>query len=469
MRLDGWKLIAAHFGRERSTVIRWSTERGLPVHRIPGPGRASVYALREELDAWLEADRARAEEPEESGPLVAAPDQPAALAGEPLAGEPLSGEPLSGGLAPDSWLANQRSRRGLFLLVPGTIAIASLSAYAFNREPVRQRDVSLPADARAADLYLEARSDWAARRPASLEAAIGKLRQVVALDPGFAPGYAALADSYVLAREFGSLDDVEAYARAQAAADAALRIDPENPDALRASAFIEYWWRGDGMVAARLFRAAVAANPQSAQTRFWFGNVLIDNGDFADGIAELERARLLEPASLALQTDIAWARWSMGETERGQRELERLRDANPMLATVHDCLSVIYLASGDVVAFVAEIAAMADARAAETEQLQAQRLQAALARDPASVAAGLLADLEAELATGQRSSLPWPAFVATAARDRRAVLRLLETGLARGEKWGSAGLLRHMRESWQVDLRVLTLMDQLEPESLVQG
>lgn len=33
--------------------MRWATERGLPVHRIPGAGRGSVYALTEERDAWL--------------------------------------------------------------------------------------------------------------------------------------------------------------------------------------------------------------------------------------------------------------------------------------------------------------------------------------------------------------------------------------------------------------------------------
>ena len=304
-------------------------------------------------------------------------------------------------------------------------------------------------------------------RSTSIEAAIGKLQQVVALDPGFAPAYAALADSYVLAREFGALDDVDAFARAQAAADAALRIDPENADALRAGGFIEYWWRGDRAAAARLFRDAIAANPQAAQTRFWFGNVLVDNGDFAAGMAELERARLLEPASVALQSDIAWARWSMGEEERGLRELERLRDANPSLATIHDYLSVIYLARGDTAAFVAALTAMAEVRQSQRDLAQAARLQTALASDPASVAPLLLAEMQAGLADGSRTSLPWPVFVATAAGDRNAALRLLETGRSRGEKWGSAGLLRHVAERWAGDRQITALLDTLAAESLL--
>jgi len=51
-RIDGWKSIGAHFGRDRTTAIRWARERDLPVHRLPGGKTATVYALRYELDAW---------------------------------------------------------------------------------------------------------------------------------------------------------------------------------------------------------------------------------------------------------------------------------------------------------------------------------------------------------------------------------------------------------------------------------
>jgi hypothetical protein len=52
-RLDSWKEIAAHLGRSERTVKRWEAERGLPVYRVPGGGRGSVYAFAAELDEWL--------------------------------------------------------------------------------------------------------------------------------------------------------------------------------------------------------------------------------------------------------------------------------------------------------------------------------------------------------------------------------------------------------------------------------
>jgi len=53
-RLDSWKEIAAFFGRDERTVRRWETERELPVHRVPGGGRSSVFAYNDELADWLE-------------------------------------------------------------------------------------------------------------------------------------------------------------------------------------------------------------------------------------------------------------------------------------------------------------------------------------------------------------------------------------------------------------------------------
>src|ERR1700740_389234 len=60
-RLDTWKEIGAFFGRDERTVKRWETTRGLPVHRVPGAGRANVYAYTDELAEWLNGAKIGAE------------------------------------------------------------------------------------------------------------------------------------------------------------------------------------------------------------------------------------------------------------------------------------------------------------------------------------------------------------------------------------------------------------------------
>jgi hypothetical protein len=52
-RLNSWKEIAAFVGRDERTVKRWEESRGIPVRRLPGAGRASVFAYTGEVEAWL--------------------------------------------------------------------------------------------------------------------------------------------------------------------------------------------------------------------------------------------------------------------------------------------------------------------------------------------------------------------------------------------------------------------------------
>ena len=51
-RLDSWKEIAAYLQREIRTVQRWEKGEGLPIHRHYHQRIGSVYAFKEEIDAW---------------------------------------------------------------------------------------------------------------------------------------------------------------------------------------------------------------------------------------------------------------------------------------------------------------------------------------------------------------------------------------------------------------------------------
>jgi Tol biopolymer transport system component len=63
-RLDSWKQIAAYLNRDITTVQRWERRESMPVHRHLHDKRGSVYAVPEELNAWLDS-RKLAPSPEE--------------------------------------------------------------------------------------------------------------------------------------------------------------------------------------------------------------------------------------------------------------------------------------------------------------------------------------------------------------------------------------------------------------------
>ena len=443
-RIDGWKAIGQHFGRDRTTVIRWARERGLPVHRIPGGTSGSVYALRSELEAWSRGGDAG----EGEVPVV-----------EPVA-EP---EP-PGNIQPPA-----PSRRRWPWLAAGAIVATGIGLAAFG---LRASDspMALPADAEAARLYVDARDAWASRDPEAVAGAIRQLEAVIRAEPGFAPAHAALADAHLLAREFGSEPDALAFPRAKKAAEQALALDPDLAAAHRALGFIAYWWERDPQAAGRAFRRALELNPDEAQTRFWYGNVLADNGEPAAARRELDAARLLDPGSLAIQTDLAWAIWSAGEIVDAERRLRAIVARAPDLVSGHDALSVILLEKGDFAGYLAALSARVQLRGEPRLVRQLAQLEAAArAGGPAAIGPWLVAHARSDEQGKPFPDHSWAAFAASCTNDRAQLGDILAVAVANRERWGSAGFRRAIAQRWRDDAAVQQALKQLTSPRIEPG
>src|ERR1700676_4091571 len=96
-RLVGWKDIATYLGKTERTVKRWGASRGLPVYRIPGGSKASVYAFPGEVNEWLTSSSTTDPERVES---AAAPD----------AGETLPESAVTHASAPSPFLIEPASQ-----------------------------------------------------------------------------------------------------------------------------------------------------------------------------------------------------------------------------------------------------------------------------------------------------------------------------------------------------------------------
>jgi len=52
--LDSWKEISAYIGRSEKTCRRFELDLGLPVHRYENSPRARVFAIKSEIDHWMQ-------------------------------------------------------------------------------------------------------------------------------------------------------------------------------------------------------------------------------------------------------------------------------------------------------------------------------------------------------------------------------------------------------------------------------
>ena len=60
-RLESWKEIATYLKRSVRTLHRWEKEEGLPIQRQLHKELGSVFAYKNELDAWARARSVRTE------------------------------------------------------------------------------------------------------------------------------------------------------------------------------------------------------------------------------------------------------------------------------------------------------------------------------------------------------------------------------------------------------------------------
>jgi len=340
-RLDSWKEIAAFFRRDQRTVKRWEKERALPVHRIPGSGRSGVYAYPHELRHWLEQDGTLAAEIP-NGPRAAT----AALASP---------------AAPAAELAHPRRPVLFLVLLLGAAGVLWVAAAARQLTLARSTPTALRgADPELARGYLACRYAWSKRTAEQLRDSVDCFTQLLVRDPGFAPAYAGLADSYNLLREYSLMPDGEAFPRAITAARKAVELDPASSLGHRALAFAAFHWSFDVPTAEREFRTALALDPQDAEAHHWLATALMLLARNSEAVAEIGRAQELEPTSSSIVADRALILHHAGRGEEAMAALNRLTRTEPELVSPHRYLQQIHFGRAEYRAALVEARRVAE-------------------------------------------------------------------------------------------------------------
>jgi tetratricopeptide (TPR) repeat protein len=315
-RLKSWKQIASFFGTDERTVKRWEAKRGLPVRRIPGGAKATVYAETAELEQWLK------------------------------------------GTKPTASVAPVRSRpRRIWavgaafgaLLVAGGVGLGLRSLGPASASPVHHH----PSRA-VADLYFAGRYNFERRTPESLNRAVQLFGEAIRRDPAYAEAYAGLANCHLLLREYAGVPDEIAYPRARAAAERALALDDGLADAHAALAFVAFFYDRNFAAGLGGFRRAIALDPASAGAHHWYATALLHAGEVPAALAEINEAQRLEPQSHAILADKALILFSAGHVPEAVAQLRQMEAADPDYLSPHAYLAGIHLVRGDYPAYLAE-------------------------------------------------------------------------------------------------------------------
>ena len=280
-------------------------------------------------------------------------------------------------------------------------------------------------DSEAYELYLRGRFFWDKRSRDGFERGIAYFRQAVQKDPAYALAYSGLADSYIGLTYYHYSAPHASMPRARAAALKALEIDGSLAEAQVSLAHVKTNYEWDWDEADRLFRKALALRPDYARGHQWYGNhYLAPVGRVEEAIAEVRRARQLEPLSAVYNAFVGATLLFAGRHEEAIDEGRKTVDLHPDFGVGHWYLGRAYLQAGRHQEALAELRTAVTLSGGSPLMKGTLGVGHALAGDrPAAEAA--LRELEALRAGGYASAVDF-AVIHAALGDRERAFRSLD-------------------------------------------
>lgn len=269
----------------------------------------------------------------------------------------------------------------------------------------------------------------------SVRKAIEYFQQAIALDPGYAPAHAGLADAYWLLGAPGW--EVERPAdvlqRAKTSAERALAIDPQSAEAHAVLGMIRLHYQWNRAGSEREIQEAIRLNPSFAQAHQYYSTTLVAMRRFDEAIQEARRAMDLDPLSAQAGTTLGISYYYAGRDVDAIAQFNKTLQMRPEFSPAHWGLARCYRRRGDSTRQLEELrqAVELSGKSAYMRAHLAYGLAKAGYRDRARATQQ---ELEAE--GKERYASPYHlALVAAGLADRDVVVSWLERAYADRSGW----------------------------------
>ncbi len=220
-------------------------------------------------------------------------------------------------------------------------------------EPERRAMYTDPTDnLEAYDLYLQGREygeqGWRSSDSGGFEQAIQMFERAIELDPNFALAYVHMANAHLRIYFFGADPSEERLAKGRAAAERALELQPDLPEALESMALYYYWGFLDYERAVEILEAIVRARPNLVPNLL--GYIKRRQGKWEEAVETMKKSFELDPQYSQLAYEIAGAYVGMRQYEKAREWCDRTLSINPdHLAAQLAKAEIHVLSDGDLV------------------------------------------------------------------------------------------------------------------------
>jgi TolB-like protein/Tfp pilus assembly protein PilF/tRNA A-37 threonylcarbamoyl transferase component Bud32 len=210
--------------------------------------------------------------------------------------------------------------------------VASALLPQLTRDEQRQLSKRGTDSVEAFESYLRGRYHWNSYTESGLNKALECYNHAIQLDPDYALAYTGIADYYNWLGVFGIRPFKETSAAAKAAATKAAALDASSAEAYSALGFATVCCDFEWAVAERQHRLATSLNPNYATGHNWYGFHLAMVGRFDESIAEMLRARELDPMSPSIMQSLGWAYYQARRFEEALATYDQMLEAAPNMA-----------------------------------------------------------------------------------------------------------------------------------------
>jgi TolB-like protein/predicted ATPase/Tfp pilus assembly protein PilF len=197
----------------------------------------------------------------------------------------------------------------------------------------------------AYQLYLKGRYHANRFTREGFDRAIEYLNEAIEKDPHYALAYAGIADAYYHAATI-HMPPGEAFLEVKAASAKALELDDELAEAHTLFAMFVAHYERKPLEAESGFRRAIELAPNNVLTRQQYGLYLAMLGRFDEGIAELKRAKELDPLSLIISFLLGWTNYFARQPEKAKEEARKALEINEGFWMAHWTMALGYEQTG---------------------------------------------------------------------------------------------------------------------------
>jgi adenylate cyclase len=194
--------------------------------------------------------------------------------------------------------------------------------------------------------YLRGRQAWNKRSEEGLAQAISFFQKALDADSSYAMAYTGLADSYAALAllEFRAPNDV--YPKAKDAVRKALSLDPGLAEAHTSLGLIRFQYDWEWAGAEGEFREAIRLNPNYAPAHHYFADYLKAMGRFEEALAEIDKARDLDPLNLAINAGVGHVLYLSRQYDKAINQYRKTVDLDPSFMLTHIWFGRPYLEKG---------------------------------------------------------------------------------------------------------------------------